>query len=339
MRERVITIERHVIEQQRKFPEATGEFSGLLNTISFAAKIISREVNKAGLVEILGITGETNVHGEQVRMLDEYAQNVFVQTLEKSGQLCVMVSEESEEIIAIPDDYPCGKYVLCFDPLDGSSNIDANVSIGSIFAIYKKITGGRHGTLEDIIQPGNKLVGAGYVIYGSSTMLVYSTGLGVHGFTLDPSIGEFLLSHENIRIPEKGSIYSVNEGNYESWDDGFKRYITSLKKPANPNEKPYSARYIGSMVSDIHRNLLYGGIFLYPGDKRNPRGKLRLLYEAIPMAYIIEQAGGAAIDGTQRILDIKPHSLHERIPVIIGSREDVAACERCINGAPQPHRS
>jgi len=332
MPERVVTIASHIMEQQRKFPEATGEFSGLLDNITFAAKIISREVNKAGLVKILGITGKENVHGEEVQKLDMYAQNIFVQTLEKSGHLCVMVSEESEEIIPIPDGYPCGKYVLCFDPLDGSSNIDVNVSIGSIFAIYRKITPGERGTEEDILQPGNKLTGAGYIIYGSSTMLVYSTGLGVHGFTLDPSIGAFLLSHEDITIPDKGNIYSVNEGYFEMWSEGIKRYIMSLKNPDNPDYKPYKARYIGSMVADFHRNLLKGGIFLYPGDKKNPNGKLRLLYEAIPMAYLVEQAGGCASDGNQRILDIQPVSLHQRTPLIMGSKHEVQTYEKYIKG-------
>ncbi len=316
------------MEQQRKYPEASGEFSGLLNTITLAAKIISREVNKAGLVEILGLTGKTNVQGEEVQKLDVFAQNIFVRTLEKSGHLCVMISEEEEEIINIPDDYPCGNYVLCFDPLDGSSNIDVNVSIGSIFAIYKKISSGKHGTAEDILQSGNHLVGAGYVIYGSSTMLVYSTGLGVHGFTLDPSIGAFLLSHENITIPPVGRIYSVNEGYYDLWSKGIRNYVSSLKK----STPPYSARYIGSMVSDLHRNLLKGGIYLYPGDKKNPNGKLRLLYEAIPMAYIIEQAGGYASDGENRILDKEPTSFHERTPLIIGNKEDVLTYEKYFKG-------
>ena len=330
MPERVITIEQHILEQQRRFPGATGEFSGILSAISFAAKIIAREVNKAGLVEILGITGQENVHGEEIKKLDMYAQNIFVQTLVTCGYISAMISEESQRLIPILDGYPSGKYVLCFDPLDGSSNIDANVSIGSIFGIYHKITDGGRGTEQDVLQPGNKLVGSGYVIYGSSTMLVYSTGHGVHGFTLDPSIGEFLLSHEDIQTPKKGAIYSVNEGNFETWDEGIKKFIISLKKPGSAGGKPYSLRYIGSLVADFHRNLLYGGIFLYPVDKRNPRGKLRLLYEAIPLAYIVEQAGGYASTGTQRILDIQPKSLHERVSLIIGSEEDVKSCEAYI---------
>ncbi len=326
----VVTIEQFIGKQQQKYPDASGEFSGLLSSIGLVGKIISREVNKAGLVEMLGITGQENVHGESVQKLDEYAQNVFVQTLRRSGKMCVMVSEESESLIPVPKGYHTGNYVVCFDPLDGSSNIDANVSVGSIFGIYKKVSGGDHGTEEDILQPGNKLYSAGYIIYGSSTMLVFSTGQGVHGFTLDPSIGEFLLSHENIRIPKKGKIYSVNEGNIASWDEGVKNFIRSLKKPKAAGNKPYSARYIGSLVADFHRNLLYGGVFLYPGDQRNPQGKLRLLYEAVPLAYIVEQAGGSASDGRQPILDIPPQSLHQRTALYIGSKDDVQLCIRHI---------
>ncbi|MCP4725545.1 MAG: class 1 fructose-bisphosphatase [bacterium] len=332
MREKVITIEQHIFNQERKFPEATGDFSGILNSITLAAKIISREVNKAGLVDVLGLTGEENVHGEEVRKLDEYAQNVFVHTFENSGHLCMMISEESDTIIEIPPDKPSGKYILSFDPLDGSSNIDANVSIGSIFGIFRQKEPDKEPTEEDALQPGRDIVAAGYVIYGSSTMLVYSTGKGVHGFTLDPSIGEFLLSHEQIQTPKQGKIYSVNEGNYSDWDDNLKRYIKSLKEPTAAGTKPYSMRYIGSLVADFHRNLLYGGIFLYPGDERNPDGKLRLLYEAIPLAYVVEQAGGAATDGKRRILDIKPDSMHQKTPLVIGSENDVRTCGKYFQG-------
>ncbi|MFC1565195.1 class 1 fructose-bisphosphatase, partial [candidate division KSB1 bacterium] len=273
-----------------------------------------------------------NVHGEEVQKLDDFAQNIFVNTFEKSGHLCMMISEESDTIIEIPPDNPSGRYILSFDPLDGSSNIDANVSVGSIFGIFRHSKPDKEPTEEDVLQPGRDVAAAGYIIYGSSTMLVYSTGQGVHGFTLDPSIGEFLLSHEHIRIPKKGKIYSVNEGNYIDWDDNLKRYIKSLKEPEAAGVKPYSLRYIGSLVADFHRNLLYGGIFLYPGDKRNPGGKLRLLYEAIPLAYVAEQAGGAATDGKRRILDIKPDSLHQKIPLIIGSEEDVITSGKYIQG-------
>ncbi|MCH7783316.1 class 1 fructose-bisphosphatase [candidate division KSB1 bacterium] len=330
MPDSVVTIDRHILEQQQKYPEATGGFSGLMSSISFAAKIISREVNKAGLVELLGITGQENVHGEVVQKLDVYAHNVIVQMLGTCGYLSAMISEEREDLIPIPEGYPLGKYILTFDPLDGSANIDANVSIGSIFGIYEKLSSGDRGKKEDFMQPGNKLVASGYVIYGSSTMFVYSTGQGVHGFTLDSSIGEFLLSHETIKTPKKGKIYSVNEGNFNSWDDGIKNFIMSLKNPEAAGAKPYSSRYIGSLVADFHRNLLYGGIFLYPGNRRNPRGKLRLLYEANPLSFIIEQAGGYASDGSKRILDIQPESFHQRVPLIIGSEEDVRNCEKFI---------
>ncbi len=329
---KIVTIERHISETQRKFPEATGEFSALLNDIALAAKIIGREVNKAGLVDILGLTGETNVHGEQVQKLDEYADSVIYRALDHTGRLCVMCSEEREDIIPIPDRFPCGKYVLFYDPLDGSSNIDANVSIGTIFSIYRKKSGGERGTLEDCLRKGVEQVAAGYVIYGSSTMLVFTTGNGVHGFTYDPSIGEFLLSHDNIKIPKRGKIYSVNEGNTERWEEGTRRYIQHLKQIDKETNRPYSSRYIGSLVADFHRNLLYGGIFLYPGDKKNPNGKLRLMYEANPLAFVVEQAGGYASDGQRRILEIQPDSIHQRTPLIIGSYDDVKEAEEFLQG-------
>lgn len=332
----LITIERHILEQQQKgFPQATGEFTQLLYDITFAAKIISREVNKAGLVEILGTTGKNNIQGETVQKLDEFADSVIQATMNKTGRVSVMASEEIEDVILVPENYQHGRYVLLFDPLDGSSNIDVNVSIGSIFSIQRKISENKKGQKEDCLQPGYKQVGAVYVVYGSSTMMVYSTGNGVHGFTLDPSVGEFLLSHENIRIPEKGKIYSVNEGNYEYWNDETKRFINHLKGNQNHLGKPYSLRYIGSMVSDLHRTLLYGGIFLYPIDSKDPTkssGKLRLLYEASPMAYIFEQAGGRAIDGKTEILKIQPTELHQRTPLIIGSKFDVDLAEEFFNG-------
>ncbi|HEX9653777.1 MAG TPA: class 1 fructose-bisphosphatase [bacterium] len=329
---KLVTIERHISETQRQFPHATGEFSALLNDIAFAAKIISREVNKAGLVDVLGFTGVTNVHGEQVRKLDEYADSIIFRALDHTRRLCVMASEEREDIIPIPDKFPVGKYVLLYDPLDGSSNIDANVSIGTIFSIFRKISAGERGTLEDCLQKGTEQIAAGYVIYGSSTMLVFSTGSGVHGFTYDPSVGEFLLSHDDIKIPKRGAIYSVNEGNYDRWDEGTKKYINYLKQTDKATDRPYSARYIGSMVADFHRNLLYGGIFLYPGDKKNPQGKLRLTYEAFPLAFIVEQAGGTASDGRRRILDIQPEQLHQKTPLIIGSYDDVKEAEEFIQG-------
>jgi fructose-1,6-bisphosphatase I len=320
----VITIERHIIEQERKYPEATGAFSNILYDIALAAKLIAREVNKAGLVDVLGATGLTNVHGEQVRKLDVYAHEVIFKALDHGGHLCCMASEEAENILAIPDRFPCGRYVLLYDPLDGSSNVDANVSIGTIFSIHRKVSTGPRGSLEDCLQPGRKQVAAGYVVYGSSTMLVYTTGTGVHGFTLDPSIGEFLLSHPDIRIPSPGQrIYSVNEGNYAFWSEGQRRLVDHLKGLDGASARPFSARYIGSLVADFHRTLLYGGIFMYPADARNPRGKLRLLYEAAPLAFICEQAGGRASDGERDILDLVPDALHQRTPLYIGSREYV----------------
>ncbi|MDQ7065168.1 MAG: class 1 fructose-bisphosphatase [candidate division KSB1 bacterium] len=328
----LVTIERHIIEQQKEYPQATGEFSALLYDIAFAAKLIAREVNKAGLVDILGFTGEENVQGEQVAKLDEFANDIIFKALDHTGRLCCMASEEVKDIIHIPKQFKCGKYVLLYDPLDGSSNIDANVSIGTIFSIHRKISSGERGTLEDCLQPGYKQVAAGYVIYGSSTMLVYTAGNGVFGFTLDPSVGEFLLSHNHIQIPKKGRIYSVNEGNYFKWDENVRRYIDYVKTPDKATGRPYKSRYIGSLVADFHRNLLYGGIFLYPADQSNPNGKLRLLYEANPLAFIVEQAGGYASDGRQRILDIVPTELHQRTPLYIGSYEDVKQVEAFLQG-------
>ncbi len=331
MRRSFMTLQRHIIEGERKHPEATGELSSLLWDLSLATKVISLEVNKAGLVDILGFTGDENVHGEKVKKLDIFAHETMIKAMDHGGHLCVMASEEEDDIIHIPKNKKIGKYVLLFDPLDGSSNIDANVSIGTIFSIYKRISpDGTPGTVEDCLQQGIKQVAAGYVIYGSSTMMVYTAGDGVHGFTLDPAFGEYILSHPNIQIPKKGKIYSINEGNYKYWHPGLKKYIKFLQKDEDPNEKPYSARYIGSMVADIHRNLLYGGIFIYPEDKRHPNGKLRLMYECNPMAFIVEQAGGRATDGKMRILEKQPKSIHERTPIYIGSEEDVLMVEKFL---------
>lgn len=333
MSRKLVTIDRHIMETQRQFPHATGEFSALLYDIAFAAKIIAREVNKAGLMEdILGATDETNIHGEEVQKLDEYADQVIYRAMDHTGRLCVMASEEHEEIIPIPEKFETGNYVLIYDPLDGSSNIDANVSIGTIFSIYRKISDGPRGGLEDCLQPGVHQLAAGYVIYGSSTMLVFTTGNGVHGFTYDPSIGEFLLSHKNIKIPKRGKIYSVNEGYYDRWNEGMKKYVSYLKRDDKETNRPYSCRYIGSLVADFHRNLLYGGIFLYPADKKHPKGKLRLMYEANPLGLIVEKAGGHASDGDERILDIQPESIHQRTPLIIGSQADVKEAEEFLRG-------
>lgn len=300
------TLARHIYEEERKYPQATGELSDLLHDLSLAAKVISLEVNKAGLVDILGFTGDQNVHGENVKKLDIFANDMMIKAMDHGGHLCVMASEEEEDIIHIPPEFYIGKYVLLFDPLDGSSNIDANISIGTIFSIYRRVSPeGGPGTMEDCLQPGLKQVAAGYVIYGSSTIFVYTAGNGVHGFTLDPSFGEFILSHPDIKTPKKSKIYSINEGNYLYWHPGLKKYIKWLQEEDKATERPYSSRYIGSMVADIHRNLLYGGIFMYPADSRSPNGKLRLMYECNPMAFIVEQAGGRASNGKQRMLEVK----------------------------------
>lgn len=327
-----MTIQRHILEGESKHPEATGEFSSLLTDLALAAKIISLEVNKAGLVDIIGFTGDKNVHGERVKKLDMFAHATLLKSMEYGGHFCVMASEEEQDIINIPQQHTIGKYVLIFDPLDGSSNIDVNVSIGTIFSIYRRVTedNGQPGTLEDCLQKGSEQVAAGYILYGSSTMMVYTTGEGVYGFTLDPSFGEFLLSHDNYKIPKRGRIYSLNEGNYKYWRPGLKRYIKYLQDVENLNGQPYTARYIGSLVADIHRNLLNGGIFIYPADKRRPEGKLRLMYECNPMAMIVEAAGGRATDGKNRILDIQPESLHQSVPLYIGSEEDVLLVEKFL---------
>ncbi len=327
----IITIERHIVDVER-LTGGSGEFSGVLRDLTLAAKIIWHDVNRAGLVNILGSTGRTNIHGDVVKKLDEFADATIRSAMEHAGHLCVMASEEHDDIIRIPDGYPTGKYVLVFDPLDGSSNIDANVTIGTIFSIFKRISAYGHGTIEDCLQMGYQQLAAGYVIFGSSTMLVYTTGRGVHGFTLDPSVGEFILSHENIRIPRRGKTYSINEGNSAYWYDGTRRFIGGLKAEDHATDRPYTARYVGSLVADFHRNLLYGGIYLYPSDRRNPDGKLRLVYEANPLAFIIEQAGGRASDGHRRILGIKPKDLHQRTPLIIGSDSDVLEAEDYIQG-------
>jgi fructose-1,6-bisphosphatase I len=312
-----VTLTRHIYVDQEGHPKATGQLSAILSQIGLAAKIVSREVNKAGLVEILGLTGDKNVQGEQVRRLDEFAQDVFVEAFSHLDNFCIMVSEEEEDPIPVPVDYTHGNYAIAFDPLDGSSNIDANVSVGTIFAIHRKISESDAGGLEDLLQPGRSFVAAGYIVYGSSTVLVLSTGHGVHGFTLDPSVGSFLRSHESIRIPQRGRIYSVNEGNYPFWSYGVRAYVDHLKAYDPEKGRPYNARYIGSMVADIHRTLLYGGIFMYPADTKDPslpHGKLRLLYECSPMAFLLEQAGG----GPATV--ISPSSISSRV--------------RCTNASP-----
>jgi fructose-1,6-bisphosphatase I len=330
----VVTIERHIIEEERQFPEATGAFSNILYDLAFAAKMIAREVRRAGLADVLGYTGEVNIQGEEVRKLDEFAHEVIFKALDHTGHLCGMASEEVEDFIPIPEKFPTGKYCVLFDPLDGSSNIDANVSVGTIFSVHRKVSDHARGCVADCLQPGTQQVAAGYIVYGSSTMLVYTTGNGVHGFTLEPSIGEFLLSHPHIRIPNPGQrIYSCNEGNYGKWSPEQRRLVDHLKGADGANEKPFSSRYIGSLVADFHRNLLYGGLFMYPADAKNPNGKLRLLYEAAPLAMIAEQAGGRASTGERRINDIPPEKLHQRVPLYIGTAEYVELAERFLAGS------
>ena len=331
------TITQHILSQQHKNPEATGAFTEILNELTLAAKVISREVNQAGLTDILGATGDVNVQGENVQKLDILANNVIIDRMQHIGQLCCMGSEEVADLIDIPDKYEKGDYILVFDPLDGSSNIDVNVSIGTIFGIYKKVSDETdiNFLLSDVLQPGIKQVAAGYVVYGSSTIMVYTTGNGVHGFTLIPSIGEFLLSHENIRIPEKGKTYSVNESNYMYWDDKTKSLIDYFKSKDKETNRPYAARYVGSLVADFHRNLLKGGIFMYPADLKDPKkpdGKLRLMVESNPLAMIVEEAGGYASDGYGPILEMQPDNLHQRAPLYIGSKEDVYFAEDIISG-------
>ena len=319
---RVITLEEYIIQAQNKFPGATGELSQLLRDIGLAAKIISREVNKAGITNILGEDGSTNVHGESVKKLDLFADKQLISALNRSEITCMVISEENDGIVELDNDG--GKYIVYLDPLDGSSNIDVNVSIGSIFSIYmRKDTSSDVLSEDDALQSGVKQVAAGYVLYGSSTLMAYTTGLGVSVFTLDPSIGEFILSDDDVKIPDKGTIYSVNEGSYHSWDEGLKQYVKYCQVEDDKTNRPYKARYIGSMVADVHRTLITGGIFIYPNSSQYPNGKLRLMYECNPLSFVIEQAGGMAIDGEGRILEIKPETIHQRTPIFIGSKENV----------------
>ena len=329
----VVTIERFIIEEERNHPEATGELSGILYDLGLAAKMIANKVRSAGLADILGSSDTENVQGEVQQRLDVLSNDIIVKAMDHGGRLCAMASEEEPGIIQIPDQFRCGKYCLMFDPLDGSSNIDVNVPVGTIFSVVRKITRGRHGELEDMLQPGRRQVAAGYVIYGSSTMMVYTTGQGVHGFTLDPSIGEFLLSHPNICIPGNGRYLSVNDSYEQLWSDRV-RTVMRMYKGLEGNHKALSTRYVGSLVADFHRNLLGGGIFAYPANERRPNGKLRLLYEANPLAFIVEQAGGAASDGVQRVLDVQPTELHQRTPLYIGSKNEVELAATLLGRHP-----
>ena len=327
----VVTLDEFIIQRQEEFQYAKGELSRLLRDIGLAAKIVNREVNKAGLVDILGTTGATNVQGEDVKKLDVFANKRFIAALKLGGECCGIASEENEDLIIIQDEISKdAKYVVALDPLDGSSNIDVNVSVGTIFSIYRRVSSSGPSTIEDFLQKGSEQAAAGYIVYGSSTMLVYTTGFGVNGFTLDPSIGEFCLSHPDMCIPKAGKIYSINQGNFISFPEGVKEYVRYCKQEDKATSRPYSLRYIGSLVADVHRNLIRGGIFIYPATKDAPRGKLRLLYECNPMSFIAEQAGGRATDGFRRILDIEPEELHQRTPIFVGSEEMVLKAEEFI---------
>lgn len=319
------TLHQFILERQADFPYATGELSRLLRDIVLAARLVNREVNKAGLVDILGNHGSVNVQGEVVKKLDILANQEFIQALKRGGECAAVISEEDDGINQIN---PNGKYIVAIDPLDGSSNIDVNVSIGTIFSIIRRVTPiGTDATMEDCLQPGTEQVAAGYVLYGSSTMLVLTTGRGVYGFTLDLSIGEFCLSHSLINTPQKGNIYSINEGNYKKFPEGIKKYIKYCQEEVKEDKRPYTSRYIGSFIADFHRNLMKGGIYIYPITSKDPQGKLRLLYECNPMAFIVEQAGGRATDGWRRIMEINPTDLHHRTPIIIGSEQMVLKAE------------
>lgn len=330
---KLITMDEFTIQETRKFPQATGELSSLLRDLGLAGKIINKQVRKAGLVDILGKQGATNVQGEEQMKLDVYSNETLINILKNSTDCAGIASEENDDHICYEDTFSANsKYVVLFDPLDGSSNIDVNASIGTIFAIYRRVSElGKPCAEEDFLQPGNRLMAAGYIIYGSSTMMVYATRIGVNGFTLEPSIGEFCLSHPNIKCPENGKIYSLNQGNTAKYDEGMKSYLEYCMEEKKEEGRPYSHRYIGSMVADMHRTLLKGGIFIYPGDKSSPKGKLRLQYECNPMAFIIEAAGGKAMYEKGNILDIVPTELHQRTPIFIGSKNMVNKAMEFVN--------
>jgi fructose-1,6-bisphosphatase I len=320
------TLSRHVLQQLQSFSANAQDLSALMSRIALAGKIISRRLSRAGLMEgVLGFTGETNIQGESVKKLDVYANDVFISVFKQSGLVCRLASEEMEKPYYIPENCPIGRYTLLYDPIDGSSNTDINMSLGSIFAIRQQEGDDIDGSAQDLKQSGRKQIAAGYILYGPSTILVYSIGKGVHSFTLDPSLGEFILSEENIRTPNHGAIYSVNEGNFWQWDESIREYIRYVHRTEG-----YTARYSGAMVGDIHRILIQGGVFLYPGTVKKPEGKIRLLYESAPLAFLIEQAGGRASTGTQNIMDVVPEKIHQRTPLIIGSKDDVALVESFI---------
>jgi len=320
------TLSRHVLQQLQSFSPDAQDLSALMGRIGLAGKLIARRLSRAGLMEgALGFTGEQNVQGESVKKMDIYANEVFISVFKQSGLVCRLASEEMEQPYYIPENCPIGRYTLLYDPIDGSSNVDINLNVGSIFALRQQEGSDLDGAAIDLLQNGHKQIAAGYILYGPSTMLVYSMGRGVHAFTLDPSLGEFILSHENVRIPEHGPIYSVNEGNFWQWEESIRDFIRYVHR-----HEGYTARYSGALVGDIHRILFQGGVFLYPGTVKKPEGKLRLLYETAPLAFLIEQAGGRASDGMQDLLDVVPEKLHQRTPLIIGSQEDVALVESFI---------
>ncbi|HKG05722.1 MAG TPA: class 1 fructose-bisphosphatase [Pedobacter sp.] len=327
----ITTLGQFIIEKQADFPYAKGELSRLLRDVGIAAKIVNREVNKAGLADILGAAGTVNIQGEGQQKLDVFANTQFISALTSGGECCVVATEEEDDLVVINSPVSKNaKYIVCIDPLDGSSNIDCNVAVGTIFSIYRRKSSGGTATMQDVLQKGTEQVAAGYVIYGSSTMLVYTTGKGVNGFTLDPSIGEFCLSHPNLKVPALGNIYSINEGNYVHFPEGVKKYLKYAQVHDKATNRPYASRYIGSMVADIHRNLIKGGIYIYPTTASSPNGKLRLLYECNPMAFIVEQAGGTASDGFKRILEIEPTELHQRTAIFIGSEQMVKTAEELM---------
>jgi len=331
---RLITIHSYILEEEELHPEATGEFTSLMHDLTIAMRMIAWEVRRAGLNDILGLTDNTNIHGEQVRKLDEYANTIIRRAMDHGGHLCAMASEESDGMIKIPKKYKKGKYVLVYDPLDGSSNIDVNITIGTIFSIYKRIDEDSHraGSLKDILQPGMNQVAAGYFLFGSSTSLVYTSGHGTHVFTYDPSIGEFIMTFENLRIPDRGGLFSTNMGNYYKWNDRVREYIEYLQRPSEDKARPYELRYIATSVADIHRTIHYGGIYLYPENSSAPTGKIRLVYEANPLSFIIEQCGGKGTTGYERILDVVPQAIHQKIPFIVGSKKDVEDYEMFLKG-------
>jgi fructose-1,6-bisphosphatase I len=327
-----LTLSRFIAQEPVAHPGTSRELTGLLTQIGLVGKLIAQDLRRAGLIDILGTTGEINVQGEAVKKLDEIANETFVTAFHQSELVCALASEEMEKPVLLPENWPQAKYMLLFDPLDGSSNTDCNMPLGTIFSVVRATRNDRMPTEDDLICKGTEQVAAGYLFYGSSTMLVYTVGQGVHGFTLEPGIGEYLLSHEQIRIPARGKVYGVNEGNYHKWTAGTKKYVDDLKIPNKNAGKPYSVRYSGCLVADVHRILLGGGIYLYPGELDKPEGKLRLLYEANPLAWVVEQAGGRASTGIMRILDVEAKQLHQRVPLIIGSADDVVDAEAFIQG-------